>query len=94
MPTDEPVLVCLTMTLHREAGTLGSGRSHDHRSYDLGAGSLLPFRLLCLPKSNFDEHAWIYWTLDRGRVLAFATRADADDDALYRWWKSLVLFLE
>lgn len=62
--------------------------------WSIGGSSLPNGHVACLPKSNFDEHAWIYWTFDRGRVLAFATRADADYDALYRWWKSLTLFLE
>jgi len=62
--------------------------------WSIGGSSLPSGYVACLPKSSFDEHAWIYWTFDRGRVLAFATRADADYDALYRWWKNLVLFLE
>src|SRR3989304_1127568 len=36
MPRRGVVLRCLTMTLHCEAGPLGSGRSHDRRSYARG----------------------------------------------------------
>jgi hypothetical protein len=62
--------------------------------WSLGGSSLPNGYLVCLPKSSFDGHAWVYWTFDRGRILAFATRADADYRALYDWWKSVSRFLE
>jgi hypothetical protein len=48
----------------------------------------------CLPATNFDGKPRIYWSFGGGRVLAFATRADTDYDALYRWWKNLTLFIK
>jgi serine/threonine protein kinase len=48
----------------------------------------------CIHVSTFDGKPWIYWSFGGGRVLAFATRKDADYDALYRWWQNLTLFIE
>jgi serine/threonine protein kinase len=69
-------------------GQAGSG------DWALGGSSLPNGYFVCVPESSFDGHAWIYWTFDDGRVLAFATRDDADFDPLYRWWKNLTLFIE
>jgi serine/threonine protein kinase len=69
-------------------GTAASG------DWSLGGSSLPNGYLVCLPESSFDGHAWVYWTFDRGRILAFATREDSDYSALYDWWKDLTLFIE
>jgi hypothetical protein len=50
---------------------------------------------VCIPEAGFEGGgAWIYWSFDRGKVLAFASRADGDFDALHRWWKNVTLFIE
>jgi hypothetical protein len=46
------------------------------------------------PKADWDGQAWIYWSFGEGKILAFATRKDADYPALYAWWKQLTLFLK
>ena len=41
----------------------------------------------------YQGRPWIYFTFAEGRYLGFATRDDADYDALYAWWEQLMLFL-
>jgi hypothetical protein len=47
--------------------------------------------LACM--NPYDGRPWIYFTFAKGRYLAFATRDDADYDALYSWWADLRTFL-
>ena len=43
--------------------------------------------------NTYDGRPWIYFTFGAGTYLAFATRDDADYDALYAWWEQLKTFL-
>ena len=41
----------------------------------------------------YDGRPLIYFPFDRGRDLGFATRADSNDTALYRWLEQLQVFM-
>jgi hypothetical protein len=41
----------------------------------------------------YDGRPWLYFSFGDGKYLAFATRDDADDDALYAWWEQLTTLL-
>jgi hypothetical protein len=43
--------------------------------------------------SPYDGRPWVYFSFGGGRYLGFATRDDADYDALYTWFDSLKTFL-
>jgi hypothetical protein len=49
--------------------------------------------VVCFRSHPYDGRPWIYFTYGGGRYLAFATRDDADYDALLAWWERLRPFL-
>jgi serine/threonine protein kinase len=64
-------------------------------TWSKGGSSLSNGYVVCIPTAGFDAGgSWIYWSFDRGKVMAFATRADGDFDALHSWWKNVSLFIE
>ncbi len=63
-------------------------------TWAIGGGAVANGNVTCIPKAGWDGAAWIYWSFGGGNTLGFATRTDADYDALYRWWKNLTLFIE
>ncbi|HEY8167124.1 MAG TPA: serine/threonine-protein kinase [Candidatus Limnocylindrales bacterium] len=64
-------------------------------TWSKGGSSVSNGYVVCIPEAGFEGGgAWIYWSFDRGKVLAFASRADGDFDALHRWWKNVTLFIE
>jgi serine/threonine protein kinase len=63
-------------------------------TWAIGGGAVANGNVTCIPKAAWDDAAWIYWSFGGGNTLGFATRKDADYDALYRWWKNLTLFIE
>jgi serine/threonine protein kinase len=63
-------------------------------TWSVGGGSVPNGNVVCIPKAGWDGASWIYWSFGDGNTLGFATRKDADYDALYRWWQNLTLFIE
>jgi class 3 adenylate cyclase len=50
-------------------------------------------QVACMNPSPYDGRPWVYFTFNKGRYLAFATRDDQDYAALYAWWTQLKTFL-
>jgi class 3 adenylate cyclase len=63
----------------------------DKRAYETWSGPSGSGQLACV--NPYDGRPWIYFTFDKGRYLAFATRDDSDYAALYAWWGQLKTFL-
>jgi class 3 adenylate cyclase len=57
------------------------------RAYERWRGTRGTGLLACM--NPYDGRPWIYFSFADGRHLAFATRDDADYDALYAWWEQL-----
>ncbi len=76
-----------------EAGSCTSG-SAASSTWSVGGSAVASGNVVCIPTAAWDKASWIYWSFDSGKLLGFATRKDADYDALYDWWKNLTLFIE
>jgi class 3 adenylate cyclase len=61
-------------------------RAHESWTGPRGSG-----QLACM--NPYEGRPWIYFTLGGGKYLGFATRDDADHDAVYAWWDQLKTFL-
>jgi hypothetical protein len=77
----------LSSLRHLIAGSCATDNdAHEHWTGPSGSGALA-----CM--NPYDGRPWIYFTFDKGKYLAFATRDDSDYDALYVWWDQLKTFL-
>ncbi len=74
-------------------GSCSSG-AEASTTWSVGGSSVPSGTVVCIPKAGWDGGSWIYWSFAGGNTLGFATRKDADYDALYQWWQNLTLFIE
>jgi class 3 adenylate cyclase len=63
----------------------------DTRAYESWTGPSGSGTLACM--NPYDGRPWVYFTFNKGRYLAFATRDDSNYAALYQWWEQLKIFL-
>jgi hypothetical protein len=63
----------------------------DNRAQEVWTSRSGSGMLACM--NPYEGRPWIYFTFDKGKYLAFATRDDSDYAALYRWWEELKVFL-